>query len=224
MSDALSNLAPAADAARDEIGNALSTFEERRTELLDALPRVFVTDEDSTGRAADFVSQLKALRQKVEQRRDEIRQPYGDAVQVANNTAGRWLTAVEQAIIKVERMIADYRAEQRQLAQAEQQRQADEERAARIARTGSETAAAPPAPPAAPVKLATTRGDFGSSVSDRAKRVYRVVDVRKVPLLILKSEAVIAAIEKQCAVAGKLMTKIAGVEITDAVGISHRKK
>lgn len=222
MSD-LSNLAPPADAARDEIGTALSTFEERRAELLEALPRVFVTDEDSTGRAADFVSQLKVLRDQVNGRRDGIRQPYADANRAVNTAAEKWLGNVESAIRKVEGMIATYRREQRELAEAEQARQAAEEEAARVARTGRAAPAAPPPPPAAPVTLPTTRGDYGSAVSDRTKKVYRVVDVLKVPLLILESEAVIAAIVKQCAVAGKLMKTIPGVEITDAVGIQHRK-
>lgn len=214
-----------AEAVADEIDNALSPHEERRDRLIEAASKTVVTDGDSTGRAGDRLAAIKALREIVEQRRDEIRLPHAEAVRVANGRTAKWLEKLIEAEQTILGRIEDYRAAERDRIAAAQREQQEEEQRRRAERQPAAAPAPPPPPEPAPraVRAPRVRGDLGSLVSDRLEDVFTIDDVRALPDFILDHEKVQAAIQEVCRATHKVMKTIPGVVITQRAKSSARK-
>lgn len=188
-----------------------------------------VTDRETAGQAGDIIKVASDFEKLVENDRIELTRPYRDAADAGKAVCDRFLEPLREAMerlrarLKVwsdeeDKRIADQAAEQEAFFRGGQIDPAKEEAAAAIEeRDGIQprghTARVVASNLKAPKRRKIT-GDLGASVSAVERKVYRVVDVRAVPDMILNSKTVHDAIVEVARSLGKHMPMIDGIEIT----------
>jgi hypothetical protein len=122
-----------AEIAKADTEEALSQFEDRKKALLEGAEKAFVSDEDSTGRAADLRALIKALVARAESVVLDVRAPIDRARAAIVSAEERWLDALATADEKIAGLIEQYRKDERQRIADRKREQALEEAAARAA-------------------------------------------------------------------------------------------
>ena len=217
---------------REELLKDRPDFEGRLDDMEGAANRVRVTDDDSLGRAGDFLKMLRAADKHVAAAHVAAKKPYldaGRAVDTAKNELTSRISDMRRKVEpKVNGYIAEREAEQkrlRDLAAAEARRQAEaaakaeaERQAAAEAGDVAAMEAAPiVAEAAAPVKAAEpVRSDAGTTISVRKEWRSEVTDYETAFIAadLAEDEKVREAIDK--AVARRVKAgarKIDGVRI-----------
>ena len=196
-----SGLSPEAAAA--EMQSALDPYVARKNEFVAKANSVTVENMASAEDAVDFIRMAKALARKARELSDEARAPYDQITATIRNTAQRFIDEVEEAGTRVEERLAAFNRERRRKA-AEQKRQQEAEAQAlrEAAATKNKAKALPDAPvhieesAPAPKRASPIRTMTGGIASDQKRVQAKVVDVTKVPVSILQTPKVIAAIEQ----------------------------
>lgn len=219
---------PLRDDARFQAREMLEAFEKRKEDILKSA-RSFQTipNRAVAGDVADVVKTAKAIGEIIDARRLELTEPYREAAGTVNATVAVFWDDVATELARLEGLVDQFRRDEADRAAAAQRAQEEERRRLRAENApkpaGREqtfthqehvgdaatyaTAAARPA--AAPI-----RGAYGARVGTRKHIEAKVVDVTKVPLEILQSTTVIAAIEKVAKDLAKHRETIDGIEIT----------
>lgn len=203
----------------DEMDAALAQFAERSAALVKAATDRVVTDNDSIGRAADTQSMIRALDEAVWARAKEIAAPHNRAVNVAKGKAERFLAELAAADQLLTDKIRDCRTAQRDRAAAQKREQAEREAALR----GATEEAVNPQIDSGPIALPKVRGDYGSTVSDRALTTYSYADARKLPKAVLDMPAVEKAIQAALRAYVKVHKLPKGVTANADMTTTHRR-
>lgn len=212
-------------ALRADIDEMLARFSERRAKFLASAEKAVVRDRYTAGDAADLVGLAAKVGKTIEAERLELTRPYDEAVQGAISTVRNFWSEVEEAMERVEQLAIDWKAaEDKRIAdqQAEQAAAEEKLRAAQAPR-GKIDYSSPAVVDPAPVKQrpvaypqtrrAQVRGDLGHKLVDRTITSISVVDVRKVPLNILRSKKVTDAIISVARDFAKHNETLAGLKI-----------
>lgn len=194
---------------------ALSPLLQRRDDLVDALEKVSISDEEELRRAVDKIALARAVREEADRRLEPIGGPYTRASIAVRNAGTTFASKLKTAEQAVQRKIDGFRSRQRQAAARAKDEQRQREAALRA------DAGLPPDPVAAePVKasdvrLESVRSDYRGQVFDRKVLIVRIVDPRLLPDTILKAPAVTEALEKAVRKLAALTRDIPGAEIED---------
>lgn len=247
------NLDPVTEAV-ESYKLALKEFNDGRLlprieELLSKVSKVQVSNEDESGRAADFQRQLAAAAKAVDEERVRVKAPYLEAGRAIDAEAKNFSTRLDGAIRTVRTMIEDFgreqlrkrRAEEARLEEEARQREAEAAERARAAEQArldaieagkpapepeppvidEEDYFAPPPPP--PSRNFQTRGDYGSVATVATVWKSKVKDYKKAFKAVESNAGVREAIDK--AIAARVRSgdrEIAGVEIYEDVAARVR--
>lgn len=188
-----------------------------------------VIDRETAGQAGDIIKTAGLFIKTVESDRIELTRPYRDAADAGKAVCDEFLQPLHDAVealrlkLKAWTDAEDERIEQQQAEQEAFFRGGDidpdkEEQAADIAeRRGIQPRGHAAEIRAANLKPARRRkivGDLGSTVSAVERKVYRVIDPRAVPDVILNSKTVTDAIVQVAKSLSRHMETIDGIEIT----------
>lgn len=208
--------APPSEIIGEEVDRALALLTARRDALITDVSNRKVTDNDEIGRAADVNALIGALVAEAREKCVAIALPHTQASQTAKAKLERFIANLERADIDLKARIAACRQKQRSIARQQQ----DEQRAREAELRGvQQTELAP----AQPVSLPSVRGDYGSSVSDRAVKEFSYTDPTKLPIEVLNHRAVKKAIQQALRDYSKLHDTIPGVHVGDDLATTIRK-
>ena len=237
-----SNRPPIDQLARADFDEAIDShagLRKRITDLVDSSTRATATNDETAGRCAELIRQMSAVEKVVTDERVKVKAPYLAAGRQIDDAAKSLLAKLTEAKDSVRDIANAYLREQqrkadeerrrqeaealRQRQEAEARRRAEEERAAaenRAPEPVEEPVIAPPPPPAEPVRV---RSDFGAVASARKVKVATITDWPKAFKAVKTVPAVQEAVQKAInALVRAGQTGIAGVEITEDVGLSVR--
>ena len=214
-----------ADVVRDQIDAMLDSFKPRREELLASEARAVISDNDAVGRAGDLSAMMKVLIDRIQSRRQEIEEPYDQAVNVARRATARVTDELIAARERLSGKVEAFRNDQREKAKKaqEEQRQREQELRDAAAAQAPESTAPLPTPEQSPIALPKVIGDMGSTTSDRKVKVFTIPDPKKVDREVLNHPKVIAAMQQVCRDLYKVRKTIRGVVITDDVKAQVRR-
>jgi len=217
-----------ADMVMAELGEKLVEYHKRRTDLLGAVERCSVTDNDTIGKAGDLIAMIGRLVSVVEARAEEVFEPHVLAVNAGRAARDKWTAELSAGAWSVRAKIDAFRAEQRKKAREQQEEQEAIAAAALAKAREAEAPAAiePPAPaptPAAPIKLRAVRGDLGSRVGDRDVSIFTIKDPRKVDIQVLNHPKVQEAMQAACRALDRAGVKIKGVIKETTLATTVRK-
>jgi hypothetical protein len=206
-----------AELVGDEIDSALAQYVDRSTALVKSATDRVVTDNDSIGRAADTQAMIRALQDTIWARAKDVAAPHTTATNVVKSRTERFLADLAQADEMLTGKIRDCRTAQRARAAAarEEQRQMEAEM------RGPEVVN--PQVDSTPIALPKVRGDYGSTVSDRALTTYVYADARKLPKALFEMPVVADAIQKALKVYMKAHPKTKGVTASTDMTTTHRR-
>jgi len=201
----------------DQIEAALLQFSERAAALVKSATDRTIIDNDGVGRAADTQSMIRTLSDTIWARAKEIADPHNRSVAVVKTRTERFVATLAQADEALTVKVRQFRDLQRQRA-AEQQA---EQRRVEAALRGPEVVS--PQIDSAPIALPKARGDYGSTVSDRAVVTYTYPDPRKLPRAVLDQPAVEKAIQTALRAYMKMHPKTKGVTASTDMTTTHRR-
>lgn len=216
-----------ADPLRERLADEHASITDRRDELLAAVERVpeVIEDDDTAGRAADFIKQLTACHKNAESTRVAEKEPY----LAASRAVDGWFKKITEPLAKAKKTVearltvyqrkkADEERRAREAAErqareaAEKARKEAEERAAALAEESDLDAAvaaeeaanhaaeaaaeAERAADAKAAELSRTRGDYGAVASLRTHWTFRDLDRDKIALEPLRQHIPTDAFEK----------------------------
>lgn len=240
------NQPPLREAAALDIEERLAAYAERKKGILASAQRVVVNDNETTGRAADFIAICQTFLEHVEVERRNAKEPYDAAKATIQGKVAAFIEEILVAIATVQAQIKAFRdtertrqqealrkqrAEEAKLRAAADQRKRQTEldeaakKAGELPVSSAPSVEPAPAEPVRPtdVSLPVARGDYGSKVKDKVEKTFRITDVRALPDTILNAPKVRAAMMAAIKQLARLQTEISGVEIDDAVTDSIRK-
>lgn len=215
------NKPPIEDDVRAQFKEALLTerpdFLSRVEQIEDAADRVLVEDEDTLGKAGDFVKMIRAAEKHVSDTHTAVKAPYLAAGRTCDAEKNALVTRLNTAKAKAERPMNAYVAKreadrQAALRLAEQQRReaeaaarAAEEERQWLADKAAELNAPAPTPVPEPVYIPEpepvalkepTRSDGGTTVSARTVWHAEITDFKAAFAAVEDDERVCAAVQK----------------------------
>lgn len=238
-----SNRPPIDQLARGDFNEAIDShagLRKRITDLIDSSTRAAATDDESAGRCAELIRQMGAVEKVVTDERVKVKAPYLAAGRQIDDAAKGLLDKLLLAKDSVRDKANAYLREQqrkadeaRRVQEAEALRQRQEAEARRREEEEARAAAenrppepveepviAAPPPPPEPVRV---RSDFGAVASARKVKVATITDWPKAFKAVKTVPAVQEAVQKAInALVRAGQTNIAGVEISEDVGLSVR--
>lgn len=191
-----------------------------------------VTDRITAGDAGDIISLAGKFMAPIEANRIALTAPYREAADAAKATCDVFLEPLRAAVERLrgrlkewsdaeDKLIEEQQAEQEAFFRGGEIDPAKEEAAAKIQERDSIQPRGHAARIAADNLLPARRrkivGDLGATVSQVERKIYRVVDARAVPDLILNSKTVHEAIIAVAKSMSKHMPEIDGIEITTEI-------
>lgn len=183
---------PLREDARFAVRDLLREFEQRKGEILQSASRAPVPrDRGQAGDVADIVGIAKRVGKRLEERQDELTEPYREAATVVRSAVGEFWAEVLFEIDRLTGLIATFEANEKERIRVQELEQQREQEAMRSG-TGGGVHSPPAAPP--PVQSRPIRGTYGARVGKTKTIEITVVDVLKVPLEILNSAKVHDAI------------------------------
>jgi hypothetical protein len=229
--------------AREEFDEALakfpieggSTLKQRVANLLDSATRAKADDDESAGRCATLIKQLKAVETAIDGVHDTVKRPYLDSCSAITNAKKVVLGKLPTELARVRGIADTYMRAKLAREQAEQRRQeqeraqlritAEQAAAAELAKAADQNRAPDPEIMEAPVTVAAkevaaaptqVRSEFGGMASMAKKKIGVIVDWKKAFNAVKDDAGVREAIQKavDARVRAKITT-IAGVEIKD---------
>jgi hypothetical protein len=210
----LSNFQAAlAEQAGEEARLAIAEFQPRRQQLLEALGKVDVRDDEDMRRAIDKIVLSKALRETADAKLQPIGTPYRDAVHSVANVALGFVDELKRAERAAQKSIDAFRARQREAAARAKNEQREREEALRR-EAGLESTRSEPVK-ASDVRLGSARSDYRGQVFDRKVLKVTITDPRALPDTVLNAPAVIAAMESAVRRLAGLTRDIPGASIED---------
>lgn len=211
------NNPPMLETAVADIREALVEFAPRAKQFADWAIAKVIRERQDVADAADTIKLARGVWDLIEIERDLRADPHKDAASAISRTAANFWQPTQNALAVLrEKINAFTAAEDKRI---EEQRLEQEAAEAKLRAAAAPAVAPVKAPPArtasvaAHPKRAPIVGDFGGRVSQVENKTFEVVDVRLIPLDILNSPKVVAAI---CAVAkdfAKHMAVIPGIRI-----------
>lgn len=215
MTDLLSNSAavPLAEIAAEEARLALFPHQQRRADLIDALQKVDVRDEEEMRRAVDKIALSSALRREAETKVEPIGAPYREAGNAVRGVALNFLDPLRLAEQAAHRSINEFRARQRQA--AADAKNAQLAREAELRRQAGLEVEQPALVRPEDVHLAPARSDYRGQVFDRRTTTVTILDPRLLPDEVLKSPGVTAALETAVRRLSTLTRDIPGALLED---------
>lgn len=203
---------------REELLTAKPDFDSRLEQIEAAADRVAVNDDETLGRAGDFIRTIRATDKLVADTHVKVKAPYLAAGRVCDAEKNALAARLATARGKVEGQMNAYAAEQRRQ-ELEAQRKAEEEhqRLEELARENNLETALPPAPPP-PSRPEPVRSDGGATVSIGVDYVSTVEDYTKAFRKVKDDADVRAAIDRaiqRIVKATKGKTPIPGVRIDE---------
>jgi hypothetical protein len=201
----------------DQIEAALLQFTDRAAALVKSAADRTIVDNDGVGRAADTQTLIRTLTDTVWARAKEIADPHNRSVAVVRTRTEKFIAALAQADETLNTKIREFRALQRK--RAEDQRA--EQQAREAALRGPEVVN--PQVDSSPIALPKARGDYGSTVSDRAVVTYTYADPRKLPRAVLDQPGVEKAIQTALRAYMKIHPKTKGVTASTDMTTTHRR-
>lgn len=199
--------------AAEEAALALEPLKPRRDQLIEALGKVSIADDEDVRRATDKIVLAQALRESADARLQPIGTPYREANHAVRTAALNFTDTLKEAELRVGQAIAAFRKRQREAAARAKNEQAAREAELRE-KAGLESAPVAETK-AADIKLAPVRSDYRGQVFDRKVLRVTINDVRALPDTVLQSAGVIAALESAVRQLAKLTRDIPGATIED---------
>lgn len=186
------NLGVSPEIAAEAMRRALAPWQDRRAEFERKANTAVVDCQDAAAAAIDFVRMARALAEKADGLIVEVQGPYAEAAAAAKAVGQQFIESVESSVRKVEGALKAYNEERKLRAAAQQ---AEQERAeARLREAAGAPAQIPTPAPSRRRKAAPIRTDLGGLMVEQDRWTVEVVDVRKVPVRVLRSPKVMEAI------------------------------
>lgn len=218
------NRPPLSEDLLAQLREETAALDERKAAALASLDKVEIRDQEDIGRVGDTARIIKAMLDKVEDKRSEILVPVYLARDAVNSAADEWSRPLAEGRQGLADKVDAFRAEQRRLAKEERAAQnAEEARRAAAAGATAEQPRPEPAPePARPWRAPAkargpiARGDYGGKVSTRAVKELAIEDLAKVPSFVLDSDLVKEAILKVARAFIDKGVTVPGISVTTA--------
>lgn len=173
-----------------------------------------VNDRVSAGDAGDIIKVAHDFMDVIEKARIERTRPYRDAADRAKAIADEFVEPLRAAVDRLRaRLKAWDREEDKRIAAQAAEQEAFFSKPNPTPDVQSVTPSSSP-PSLRPAKRRKIVGDLGARVTRAEVKTYRVVDVRKVPDMILNSPTVHEAIIQVVKSMAKHLPSIDGIEIT----------
>lgn len=234
------NKPPMAEVAKADITEQLAPLKPRLDELIAALGRAKCETADDAGKCADLTKQFKKLKQRIDNVRKDVKEPYSEAVSVIDGAPKPMIQQIDEADRKLRGLLMEFdtkqraieaeaRRKQQQLEQEERDRVAQAEAAAAAAGATVPVALVEPEPEpdpapkrAAPAPVAS--GDYGAAAHRRETKEAQITDVYALPRTVLEAPAVREAILKvvRAMRTANPEAEISGVEIVTVFGLQVR--
>jgi hypothetical protein len=215
---------PAEVIAAEEARLAVAPLEPRRKEILAALEKVQVEDDEDMRRAMDKIAIARAVRDESDVKLDPVGKPYRDSAHAVRQVALQFTDPLKRAEDEVQRRISAYRGRQREAAAAaaEAQRIKEAELREKAGLAPDPAAAAPIRP--ADIRLGSSRSDYRAQAFDRKIVHVRIINPRLLPDEVLNSPGVTEALERAVRRLAGLTKTIPGAEVTDDQATSVKVK
>lgn len=197
----------------DEQREALTTFAQRRDEIVASASAKNVFDRASAGDAGDIIRIARDVFERIDQDRRERTDPYRRAAEAAKGAVDEFWQPVLNALDGLRSRLKQWTdAEDARIAaqQAEQDAEMERLRQQRLPMSPMPHASAQPTTPArmVPAPSRKIRGDLGATVSTVEKPKFEVVDVKLVPDWIMATptvhRAIIQVVESMAKHAGEI--------------------
>lgn len=197
------------ETARAEMDEVLRDYRARVEEMIAASDRVIIKDRADAARAVDLVGLMRDLYAEIETKRLDISRVYQRAASAPIAALEEFWRVAGDRIGRILGQIENFRREEK----AEAKRQADAQRAAEAKLRGEAGIAAPVASAGWAGGQRRIKGDYGYSAGSTSTLEITVDDVTKVPVEILNSPKVHAAIVAVARDFAKHMTSVPGLTI-----------